>query len=75
MRDGLGSLAVAVLAVVCCAGLPLLLAALTVAGLAWIGGVAVGVAALAVAVALLVDRGRKVGSARTVGHRHTEAGR
>jgi len=75
MRDGLGTFRVALLAVACCAGLPLLLAGLTVAGLAWIGGFAVGLAALAVAVALLVERARKLALSRPTSRRRTEAGR
>lgn len=59
-RSGLGVGAVALLAVVCCAGLPLLVAAgLSVAALAWIGGVAGGALALAAAIGLLALRGRR----------------
>jgi len=55
---------IGVLAVVCCAGLPLLLAAaLSAAALAWAGGLTVGLVALGVAVALLVVRARRRSSA------------
>lgn len=63
MRDGLGAFGVAILAVVCCAGLPLLVAAgVSVAALAWIGGLALGLATLVIASALLVVRARKAAS-------------
>lgn len=59
-RSGLGVGAVSLLAVVCCAGLPLLVAAgLSVAALAWIGGIAGGTLALAAAIGLLALRGRR----------------
>ncbi len=57
---GLGAGLVALLAVVCCAGLPLLVGAgLSVAILAWVGGIVVGVVALAAALALFVLRARR----------------
>jgi hypothetical protein len=49
-----------VLVVVCCAGLPLLVAAgLSVAAFALIGGITVGAIALAAAIALLVVQARR----------------
>ena len=60
MRGSLGAAGIAVVAVVCCAGLPLLVAAgLSVAALAWVGGIAVGFVALATALALIVLRVRR----------------
>ena len=60
MRTRLGAAGIALLAVVCCAGLPLIVAAgLSAAAFAWIGGIAVGIAAFAVAVAILVVRARR----------------
>ncbi len=60
LRKSLGLGGVGVLAIVCCAGLPLIVAAgVSAAVLAWAGGVAVGVIALGVAVALLVLRARR----------------
>lgn len=60
MRTGLGSAGMALLAVVCCAGLPLLLAAgLSAAAFAWIGGIALGAVVFVAAVALLIVRGRR----------------
>ena len=57
---GLGAGMVALLAVACCAGLPLLAGAgLGVALLAWVGGIVVGVVALAAALALFVLRARR----------------
>jgi orotate phosphoribosyltransferase len=50
----------ALLAIVCCAGLPLLLATgLSAAAFAWIGGIALGAVVFAAAVALLLVRGRR----------------
>lgn len=60
MRNGLGTSALALLAVVCCAGLPLLLAAgLSAAAAVWIGGITLGVAVFAASLALLVLRGHR----------------
>jgi hypothetical protein len=60
MRRGMAAAGVGVLAVVCCAGLPLLVAAgLSVAALAWVGGIVVGFIALAAALALFVLRVRR----------------
>ena len=76
MRGMLGLGGVGLLAVVCCAGLPLIVAAgLSAAALAWIGGVAVGLLALAVAVALLVVRARRAACAVPSKPPSTEAGR
>lgn len=51
---------VSVLAVVCCLGLPLLLAAAAGTALAvWIGGLIVGAVVLVALVALLADRARR----------------
>jgi hypothetical protein len=56
-------LAVAFVFVLCCAGLPLLVATgVSVAAFARIGGVALGLAALVIAGALLVVRARKAAS-------------
>ena len=64
MRNMLGLGGVGLLAVVCCAGLPLIVAAgLGAAAFAWIGGVAAGLLALAIVVALLVVRARKAACA------------
>ncbi len=60
MRTGLGAAGIGLLAVVCCAGLPLLAAAgLSAAAYALIGGVAAGVVALAAAVGFVVIRVRR----------------
>ncbi len=57
---GIGLAGLALLPIVCCIGLPLLLAAgLSVAAFALIGGIAVGAVALAAVVTLLVVRARK----------------
>ena len=57
---GIGMAGLALLPIVCCVGLPLLLAAgLSVAAFALIGGITVGAVALAAAVALLVVRTRR----------------
>ena len=57
---GLGAGMVALLAIVCCAGLPLLVGAgLSVALLAWVSGIVAGVVALAGALALLGLRARR----------------
>jgi Flp pilus assembly protein TadB len=57
---GLGVGVVSLLAVVCCAGLPLLVAAgLSVAVLAWIGGIAGGAVALTAVIGLLALRSRQ----------------
>ena len=64
MRSMLGMGGVGLLAVVCCVGLPLIVAAgLSAAAFAWIGGVAAGLLALAIAVALLVVRARNAACA------------
>ena len=63
MRSGLGAGAVALLAVACCAGLPLLVAAgLSVAAVALIGGITVGAIALGAVIGLLVVRARRRGA-------------
>ena len=55
---------IGVLAIVCCAGLPLILAAgLSATVLVWAGGLALGVIALGVAIALSVVRARRRSSA------------
>ena len=55
MRTSLGAAGIAVLAVVCCAGLPLLAAAgLSAVAFALIGGIAVGAIALAAGMVVLV---------------------
>ena len=55
MGTGLGAAGIAVLAVVCCAGLPLLAAAsLSAVAFALIGGIAVGAIALAAGMVVLV---------------------
>ncbi len=60
MRAIFGLGGVGLLAVVCCAGLPLIVAAgLSAAVLAWIGGLAVGLVALVLAVTVVVVRARK----------------
>jgi hypothetical protein len=75
MRGSLGAAGIAVLAVACCAGLPLLLAAgLSIAALAWIGGVAVGFVALAAALALIVLRVRRRRAACNVSTRSYRGG-
>jgi Flp pilus assembly protein TadB len=57
---GLGAGLVVLLAVVCCAGLPLLVGAgLSVAVLAWVGGLVVGGVALVAALAFFVLRARR----------------
>ena len=57
---GIGLAGLALLPIVCCIGLPLLLAAgLSAAAFALIGGVTVGAVALAAALALLVVRTRR----------------
>jgi Flp pilus assembly protein TadB len=57
---GLGAGLVALLAVACCAGLPLIVGAgLSVALLAWVGGIVAGVVALAAALALIALRARR----------------
>ena len=67
-RAGVGAAGIAVLAVVCCAGLPLLLAAgLSVAVLAWVGGIAVGAIGLAAAFGLLALRARQRRAAACAG--------
>ena len=68
MRYGLGMGGVGVLAVVCCAGLPLLAAAgLSAAAYALVGGVATGAVALALALVLLLRaRRRRACAAPTV---------
>ena len=60
MREGLGAIGVAVFAVVCCAGLPLLAAAgLSAVAYGLIGGIAAGATALAAGVAVFVIRARR----------------
>jgi hypothetical protein len=57
---GIGLAGLALLPIVCCVGLPLLLASgLSAAAFAVIGGITVGAVALAAAVALLVLRARR----------------
>ena len=57
---GIGLAGMALLPIVCCVGLPLLLAAgVSVAAFALIGGITVGAVTLAAAVALLVVRARR----------------
>ena len=59
-QSGLGVGLVSALAVVCCASLPLVVAAgLSVALLAWIGGIAVGAVAPTAAIVLLALRARR----------------
>jgi hypothetical protein len=73
-RTSLGLAGVGVLAVVCCAGLPVILAAgVSAAVFAWAGGVAAGLLALGLVVALVVSRERARASARRV-DRETEEG-
>ena len=69
MRAGLGIGGVGVLAVVCCAGLPLLAAAgLSAAAFALVGGVAAGMVALVLVLALFVRvRRRRACAAPTIG--------
>ncbi len=60
-RKSLGLGALVLLPLACCAALPLILAAgLSAALLAWVGGLAAGVIALGVVVALPVVRARGV---------------
>lgn len=60
MRNGLGPIVLALVAVVCCAGLPLLLAAgLSAAAVAWLGGITLGLVAFAASLALLALRARR----------------
>ena len=55
MRTSLGAAGIAVLAVVCCAALPLLVAAsLSAVAFALVGGIAVGAIALTAGIVLLV---------------------
>ena len=59
MRQTLGAGALGLLAIGCCAGLPLLVAAgISAAAFAWIGGIAAGVIALTIAGVFLVSRVR-----------------
>ena len=66
MNDGdggveqeLGFGLIALLPIACCVGLPLIVATgISVAGIAWAGGIALGVAAFAAAVVLLSTRAR-----------------
>ncbi|MDQ2910932.1 MAG: hypothetical protein M3R39_07960 [Actinomycetota bacterium] len=61
-RLGVGALIA--LPIVCCVGLSLLVGAgLGVAAVAWIGGLALGMVALAVAVVLVAVRARRRGAA------------
>lgn len=58
-RNLLGGSALAVLAVVCCAGIPLLVAAgLSAVALGIVGGVTAGTAGLAVAIVAVLARAR-----------------
>ncbi len=60
MRNGLGAIGAGVLAIGCCAGLPLLAAAgLSAAAYGLIGGIAAGAIALAAGVAVFVIRARR----------------
>ncbi|MFN2469155.1 MAG: hypothetical protein ABR521_13625 [Gaiellaceae bacterium] len=69
MKDGLGTLALAMLAISCCAGLPLLLAAgLSAAAAVWVGGITFGLAIFAAAVALLALRARHRAASNSVRH-------
>ncbi len=59
-EPGLGGAALVTLPIVCCVGLSLLVGAgLSVAAAVWIGGLALGTAALAAALALIVARMRR----------------
>ena len=60
---GLGALGIAALALVCCAALPLLVAAGSVVAVARIGGLGLGAVALGAAVVLLALRVRRRRSA------------
>ena len=60
MRRSLSAGGLTLLALACCAGLPLIAAAgLSAAALAWLGGVAVGTVALAVLAAILITGARR----------------
>lgn len=60
MKDGLSMIGVAALAVTCCAGLPLLIAAGVTAGaIAWIGGVALGAGVFAAFGVIAIRRWRQ----------------
>lgn len=70
-RLGVGALVA--LPIVCCVGLSLLVGAgLGVAAVAWIGGVALGVVALAAAVVLVAVRVRRRDAACRAPQRRTE---
>lgn len=56
LRKSLGAGAVALGAVACCAGLPLLAAGLSTAALAWVGGIAIGALTLAAGIALAIAK-------------------
>ena len=62
-RPGLEGVAAALLAITCCAGLPLVVAAGAGAAL-WFGGIALGVGVLAVSAALLRLRAARGASVR-----------
>jgi len=60
LGKSLGVGGIGLLAIACCAGLPLILAAgVSAAVLAWVGGLTAGLIALGFAVALLVIRARR----------------
>jgi hypothetical protein len=61
VRDGLGTIALVLLAIVCCAGLSLLLAAglSAAAAAAWLGGITLGLVVFAGFLALLALRARR----------------
>ena len=60
MRNGLGTVALGLVAIVCCAGLPLLLAAgVSSAAAAWLGGIMLGLVVFAAALAFLALRARR----------------
>lgn len=65
-RKSLGAGGLALLALACCAGLPLVAAAgLSAAALAWLGGMAAGAVALAVLAAILITRAGRRARGRT----------
>jgi hypothetical protein len=60
VRNGLETVALAWLAIVCCAGLSLLLAAgVSATAVAWIGGITLGVIVFTGSLALLAVRARR----------------
>lgn len=73
MRGGLSAAGIAILAVVCCAGLPLVVAAgLSAAAFALIGGIAVGALVLVFGIVLVVLRLRSSRRAASVPFRSKE---